>query len=46
MPELRFYLSGEPIASSKSLDVDPTGNLSDLKALVAAHFAIIEPEGM
>lgn len=45
MPELNFYLSGEPITSSKHLDVDPIVDLSELRALVAAHFAIIQPEG-
>ncbi|EHK21295.1 uncharacterized protein TRIVIDRAFT_52077 [Trichoderma virens Gv29-8] len=46
MPEQQFYFLGEPISSAKHIDVDTTLDLDGLKHLVAAHFAIVEPNGI
>jgi hypothetical protein len=45
MPAQKFYLLGEPISSSKDIDVDPAISIDDLQHLIAAHFAIVEPSG-
>ncbi|QKX56912.1 uncharacterized protein TRUGW13939_04020 [Talaromyces rugulosus] len=46
MPVQKFYLLGEPISSSKDIDVDPAISIDDLQHLIAAHFAIVEPSGI
>lgn len=45
MTTIDFYLLGESTASSKTLNVEPGASLEDLRSLIAAHFAIVEPEG-
>lgn len=45
MPAQQFYLLGEPISSAKHIEVDTTLDLDGLKDLIAAHFAIVEPDG-
>lgn len=45
MTTIDFYLLGESTASSKALDVEAGTTLEDLRSLIAAHFAIVEPEG-
>lgn len=45
MSTVNFYLLGEPTVSSKALDIEPGTNLESLRSLIAAHFAIVEPEG-
>jgi hypothetical protein len=46
MPAKQFYLLGEEVSSARNIDVDPKSDLGDLKHLIAAHFAIVEPNGM
>ncbi|CAI7622662.1 unnamed protein product [Penicillium bialowiezense] len=46
MPAKQFYLLGEDVSSARNIDVDPTSGLEDLKHLIAAHFAIVEPNGI
>lgn len=41
-----FHLLGDPESSSKDIQVDSKGDVFDLKNLVAAHFAIVESNGM
>ena len=43
---MQFYLAGESPSASREVDVDANGSLYDLKDLIAAHFAIVEPSGM
>lgn len=45
MPAKQFYLLGEAVSSAKNIDFDPTSGLEDLKHLIAAHFAVVEPNG-
>jgi hypothetical protein len=45
MPAKQFYLLGEAVSSARNIDVDPTNDLEDLKHLIAAHFAVVEPNG-
>lgn len=45
MSTINFYLLGEPTVSSKALDIEPGTSLESLNSLIAAHFAIVEPEG-
>lgn len=45
MSAKQFYLLGEPVSSAKNIDVDPKSDLGELKDLIAAHFAIVEPNG-
>jgi hypothetical protein len=42
---MQFFLLGEPESTSRSIDVDTNGSLYDLQSLIAAHFAIVEPQG-
>ncbi|KAJ5339874.1 hypothetical protein N7452_006602 [Penicillium brevicompactum] len=46
MPAKLFFLLGEDVSSARNIDVDPTSGLEDLKHLIAAHFAIVEPNGI
>ncbi|PGH18788.1 hypothetical protein AJ79_00201 [Helicocarpus griseus UAMH5409] len=39
----KFYLLGESTSSPRSIDVDPALSIDDLRHLIAAHFAIVEP---
>lgn len=41
----RFYLLGEPTSSAKEIEVGAIRTLVDLKDLLAAHFAVVEPSG-
>ena len=43
---MQFYLAGESPSASREIDVDANGSLYDLQSLIAAHFAIVEPQGM
>jgi hypothetical protein len=45
MPATQFYLLGEDVSSARNIDIDPKSDLEDLKHLIAAHFAIVEPNG-
>lgn len=42
----QFYLLGEAASSARHLELDPKLDLDELKHLVAAYFAIVEPKGM
>jgi len=42
---MQFFLLGEPESTSKNIEVDTNGSLYDLQSLIAAHFAIVEPQG-
>ncbi|EAW12886.1 cytochrome P450 [Aspergillus clavatus NRRL 1] len=46
MPTQQFYLSGEPISSARTIELDGMQSLDDLRNLIAAHFAIVEPSGI
>lgn len=41
---MQFFLLGDQ-SSSRDIEVDANGSISDLQGLVAAHFAIVEPKG-
>lgn len=45
MSAKQFYFLGEPISSARGVDVGSTSDLDELKNLIAAHFAIVEPSG-
>jgi hypothetical protein len=45
MPAKQFYLLGEAVSSARNIDFDPTSGLEDLKHLIAANFAVVEPNG-
>ena len=45
MSSQQFYLLGEAASSARHLELDPKLDLDELKHLVAAHFAIVEPKG-
>ncbi|OJJ32920.1 hypothetical protein ASPWEDRAFT_61130 [Aspergillus wentii DTO 134E9] len=45
MPTQQFHLLGEEPSSAKQIDVS-VKTLVDLKDLIAAHFAIVEPSGI
>nr|XP_001393058.2 cytochrome P450 monooxygenase [Aspergillus niger CBS 513.88] len=46
MPSQTFYLLGESPSSAKEIQIDPSATIDDLKHLIAAHFAIVEPSGI
>jgi hypothetical protein len=41
----QFYLLGEPVSTKRSIDLDSTLDYDGLRNLIAAHFAIVEPNG-
>jgi len=43
---MQFFLLGESQSSAREIEVDTNGSLYDLQSLIAAHFAIVEPQGM
>lgn len=45
MPYKRFYLLGEPVESARVIELDPALKRDELRNLVAAHFAIVQPNG-
>jgi hypothetical protein len=45
MSSQQFYLHGETASSAKSITLDETANLDQVKHVVAAHFAVVEPNG-
>lgn len=45
MPLQRFYLLGNPVTSGIEIEIESNINLDELKHLIAAHFAIVEPNG-
>lgn len=45
MSSQQFYLLGEAASSAKTIEVDTKSSVEQLKHLVAAHFAIVEPNG-
>jgi hypothetical protein len=40
-----FHLLGEPITTAKEIQFESTATYDDLRHLIAAHFAIVEPDG-
>ncbi|OQD75371.1 hypothetical protein PENDEC_c007G06564 [Penicillium decumbens] len=46
MPLQSFYLLGKPVTSAIEIEIDSNTDLDGLKHLVAAHFAIVEPNGI
>lgn len=46
MSRQQLYLLGEPVSSARYIELDPTLDLDELKHLVAAEFAIVEPKGV
>ncbi|KAH8433576.1 cytochrome P450 [Aspergillus melleus] len=46
MPYQRFYLLGEPVESARTIELDPALNRDELRNLIAAHFAIVQPNGI
>jgi hypothetical protein len=45
MSSQQFYLLGEPAVSARQISIDAKSDLGQLKHLIAAHFAIVEPSG-
>ncbi|KAJ6033728.1 hypothetical protein N7444_011499 [Penicillium canescens] len=41
-----FYLLGNPVTSAKQIEIESNIGLDGLKHLIAAHFAIVEPNGI
>lgn len=41
-----FHLLGEPLSTAKEIQFESTTTYGDLRHLVAAHFAIVEPSGI
>ncbi|KAJ6096930.1 hypothetical protein N7486_007676 [Penicillium sp. IBT 16267x] len=46
MPIQKFYLLGNPVTSAKEIEVESNTDLDGLKHLLAAHFAIVDPNGI
>ncbi|OOF94472.1 hypothetical protein ASPCADRAFT_208155 [Aspergillus carbonarius ITEM 5010] len=46
MPAKLFHLLGEPVATSREIEVDLALDCDALKHLIAAHFAIVDPNGI
>ncbi|RAL05301.1 cytochrome P450 [Aspergillus ibericus CBS 121593] len=46
MSNQQFYLLGESVASAKDITIEATLDLDQLKQLVAAYFAIVDPSGI
>ncbi|RDW93855.1 cytochrome P450 [Aspergillus mulundensis] len=46
MSSQQFYLLGEAASSARAITIDETSNLDQLKHLIAAHFAIVEPKSI
>ncbi|PYH99432.1 cytochrome P450 [Aspergillus ellipticus CBS 707.79] len=46
MSSQQFYLLGEPVSSAKDITIDATLDFDQLRHLVAAYFAIVEPDGI
>ncbi|CRL18617.1 Cytochrome P450 [Penicillium camemberti] len=46
MPSQRFYLLGNPVTSAIEVEIESSTDLDGLKHLIAAHFAIVEPNGI
>ncbi|KNG91025.1 putative cytochrome P450 monooxygenase [Aspergillus nomiae NRRL 13137] len=46
MPIKLFYLSGEPSSTAREIELEPTLDYDGLRHLIAAHFAIVEPNGI
>lgn len=44
-PSKQFYLLGEDVSSAKEVDLEPSQDIEGLKGLIAAHFAIVVPDG-
>lgn len=45
MPSQTFYLLGNPVTSAIEVEIESSTDLDGLKHLIAAHFAIVEPNG-
>ena len=41
----KFHLLGDEVSTARPIEVDSNSKLDDLKHLIAAHFAIVEPKG-
>lgn len=41
----KFHLLGDEVSTARPIEVDSRAQLNELKHLVAAHFAIVEPKG-
>nr|UPX44683.1 hypothetical protein FAC6B23_17 [Penicillium fuscum]UXX61840.1 hypothetical protein FAC4N16_13 [Penicillium fuscum] len=46
MPVQKFNLLGNPVTSAKEIEIELNTDLDGLKHLIAAHFAIVEPNGI
>ncbi|CAG7971900.1 unnamed protein product [Penicillium nalgiovense] len=46
MPIQKFYLLGNPVTSAIEIEIESNTDLDGLKHLIAAHFAIVEPDGI
>ncbi|PIG90279.1 cytochrome P450 monooxygenase [Aspergillus arachidicola] len=46
MPIRLFYLSGEPSSTAREIELESTLDYDGLRHLIAAHFAIVEPNGI
>ncbi|PYI15692.1 cytochrome P450 monooxygenase [Aspergillus violaceofuscus CBS 115571] len=46
MPAKQFYLLGEPVATAREIEVDSALDFGELQHLLAAHFAIVDPNGI
>ncbi|CAI7669761.1 unnamed protein product [Penicillium pancosmium] len=42
----KFHLLGDEVSTARPIEVDSRAQLNELKHLVAAHFAIVEPKGI
>lgn len=45
MPSHTFFLLGDDVSTAKDIDVDTSLSIDEVKHLIAAHFAIVEPNG-
>lgn len=41
----QFYLLGEPVTSTREIEISSNLDLDGLKHLIASYFAIVEPNG-
>lgn len=44
MPSQTFFLLGE-VSTAKDIDINISQSIDELKLLIAAHFAIVDPSG-
>jgi hypothetical protein len=45
MSSQTFFLLGEDVSTAKDIEINPSQSIDEVKLLIAAHFAIVDPSG-